>query len=258
MFSITLLANAGLLIDTGRLRMLVDGIYSETGHTFSTIPKDIEKRLIEGGGEFDNIQYLLFTHLHPDHFDRHKAREFIENNKVSGVFFPLEDSCAVDIEMKEFIAELHDNKTPIVPLSLKRGEQRRITIDSETEVTAFGTGHMGVQYSDVPNICYLITSGGKTLLITGDADFQAADFAAAGPYGQLDAVAVNPMFYQAKQGAELIGRLAPKQLIIYHIPFEGQDEMNLRRMVQRQMQRHANECYTIVPLLQTMQNISLI
>lgn len=61
---ITLLANAGILIDTISIRLLADGLFSDTGHAFSTIPLEVERRLFDG--ELGQVQYLLFTHLHPD------------------------------------------------------------------------------------------------------------------------------------------------------------------------------------------------
>jgi L-ascorbate metabolism protein UlaG (beta-lactamase superfamily) len=170
MINVMLLANAGLLIDTGRFRLLADGLYSDTGHTFSTIPRETEKQLMAGGGELGQIQYLLFTHLHPDHFDRYKTNEFTEKHDVHGVYFPLADGAEMDIEVKEFIEAQRDSGVYTEPLILERGESRRIILGDDTEITAFCTGHMGAQYSDVPNICYLLKADGSTLLVTGDAD----------------------------------------------------------------------------------------
>lgn len=255
MLTVTLLANAGVLIDTGGLRLLADGLYSDTGHTFSTIPDDMQARLTAGKGEFANIRYLLFTHLHPDHFDRHNISEFTEKNGVLGVFFPSEDSPG--FEMKEFIAEQNDNEAHPAPLTLNKGEALRIITGDDIEVTAFCTGHIGIQYSDAPNICYLLKADGKTLLITGDADNDIMGFAPAAACGSLDAIALNPLFMQSKRGAELLRTLQVKQVILYHIPFEGQDPDNLRVLARHQALRYKNEPYTITPLTVPMQSVSV-
>jgi len=77
-----------------------------------------------------------------------------------------------------------------------------------------------MQYRDVLNICYLVKAGGKTLLITGDSDFDAADFSSAFDNGSIDAAIVNPLFMQAKQGVELMRRPSVVSVIVCHIYVE--------------------------------------
>jgi L-ascorbate metabolism protein UlaG (beta-lactamase superfamily) len=251
--TITLLANAGILINTGSIRLLVDGLYSDTGHTFSAIPPEVESRLFEG--ELGQVQYLLFTHLHPDHFDMYKTIEFTDTNKVRGVLLPRVDS--MDAEMKVLILALRDNKTHALPLALKRGEQRYVAAGIDTEIVAFGTSHIGMQYRNVLNVCYLVKAGGKTLLITGDSDFDAADFVPVLDSGSIDAAIVNPLFMQVKQGAELMRRLSVDSVILCHIPFTGEDPNNLRGMALRQVKRYKDEAYNIMPLMEPMQSVSI-
>lgn len=247
--SITLLANAGILIDTGNYSFIIDGLYSDTGHMFSVLPEDIERDLIEGAGELGSVKYLLFTHLHPDHFDKYKTSLFIKKHKDCRVILPISEE---DTETMDFLIE---NQPNIEPLDLEKGQTKRIGLDNETEITAFASGHLGDRYKDIINICYILEAGEKKILITGDADCSFDDFIPAAGYGRLDAIIVNPLFFQAKQGAEIIRELSPDRLIIYHIPSEENDPYNLRRMVQNQIRRYKDEDYTIMPLLCPMQMI---
>ena len=65
---VTLLANAGLLLEYEGTTLLIDGIFHSRDVPFSSLPQDVWQKLLRGDAPFGNIDYLLFTHHHPDHF----------------------------------------------------------------------------------------------------------------------------------------------------------------------------------------------
>jgi len=66
------IANCGLLIKTDRISILIDGFNRETNN-FTGIPEHAYKDTIEHMGVFKNIDLMLFTHKHDDHYDKEKS-----------------------------------------------------------------------------------------------------------------------------------------------------------------------------------------
>lgn len=256
---VTLLATAGVLVAAGAERFLIDGIIREEGHPFSPVPRAELETLTQGRPPFDSIGYLFITHLHPDHFDCDKTMAFLENNRVRRVFLPFDDSRE---RMREDGARLKrymvEHGVPFRLLNVPVGESCRYALEDGTELTAFNTGHMGPQYGRVNNYCFLVKAGGKTLLFTGDSDFLEDGYRSALDGQGVDAVFVNPLFYQNPQGRRLVSEvIRPRQAILYHVPFAGEDKMGVRRMVKMQLERYQSDAFTLYALTEPGQTVSV-
>ena len=161
------LATCAVLADAGGKRFLVDGMIGEKGHPFSVLPKEAETALMEGRAPYADIDYLMFTHLHPDHFDCDLTIEFLQRHPVRGVLLPLEESNETmrkgGIRLRRYMIQ---SGIPYRLLRLPIGQNIRYRLDG-FEVTAFNTGHMGEAYAAVNNYCYLLQTGGTSVLFTG-------------------------------------------------------------------------------------------
>jgi len=244
---VTLLATAGVLAAAGTERFLIDGIIREEGHPFSPVPRAELETLIHGRPPFDSIGYLLITHLHPDHFDCDKTMAFLKNNRVRRVFLPFDDSRE---RMREDGARLKrymvERGVPFRLLNVPVGESCRYALEDSAELTAFNTGHMGPQYGRVNNYC------------SGDSDFLEDGYRSALDGQGVDAVFVNPLFYQNPQGRRLVSEvIRPRQAILYHVPFAGEDEMGVRRMVKMQLERYQSDAFTLYALTEPGQTVSV-
>ena len=83
---VTLIANAGVLIQYKGTTLLLDGIFGEKGHSFSNLKPEIWGRMLQWKAPFEKIDYLLFSHAHTDHFSAEMVKEFLLQRK-SKVFF---------------------------------------------------------------------------------------------------------------------------------------------------------------------------
>ena len=72
---ITLICNCGLAFESGGQTLLLDALTQELA-PFYRAPEKTRREIIAGDGEYASVCGLLFTHLHPDHFDREAAEEF--------------------------------------------------------------------------------------------------------------------------------------------------------------------------------------
>lgn len=235
--AITLVANAGVLVAGNGVGLLVDGIHQEGGHPFDKVSEADMRRLFQGAGQFTPIDYLLFTHEHPDHFTPRRVMDYVLQRPVKGLFVP--DATGGSPEFSRLLDYLRQRGLPHWTLGLAPGETRRITLADDLAVTAIGTRHMGPQYQDVRNDCFLITLHGMNLLFTGDADHVAAYYAAAVADVSLDAVFVNPIFYHNPAGQDIINTIfRPRHVVIYHMPSEQHDFMQFDSMVARDVEKY--------------------
>ena len=234
---ITLIATAGVLVEHNGVGLLVDGIHHESGHPFSMVPEDDLLFMRQGRGIFANLDYLLFTHEHPDHFTPKYVSQLIHLRPVKGLFLP--NTTVGSPGMLSLVQEARDLAIPCWNLSLSPGKIQHIALSYNLSVTVIGTRHMGSQYQAVPNDCFLVSLAGKNLLFTGDGDYVRGYFEdSLAKLAPLDVVFVNPIFYHNPDGQQIINDIfRPRRLVIYHLPFAQDDTMQFSYMVKRDVER---------------------
>lgn len=236
--AITLVANAGVLVEYDGVGLLVDGIHHEKGHPFSQVDETDLTRMRQGDYPFTQLDYLLFTHEHPDHCTPQRVLEHVRQRPVKGLFLP--DASQGSPQLAGLLDYLRRQSIPHRTLGLAPGHTRHFTLNEDLRLTVIGTRHMGPQYQSVRNDCFLLSVKNTNLLFTGDADYIADYFTAALTDVPVDAVFVNPVFYHNKNGQEIINTIfRPRHIVIYHMPFAPDDAMHFAYMVQRDMEKHA-------------------
>ena len=186
---VTLIANAGLLLQYGGVTLMLDGIYGRKGHPFSNLKPEIWDRMLRGEPPFEKIDYLLFSHAHPDHFSPEMTMEFLRHRTVKGVFLPDSHS-VVESGLAEYLRE---SRTPCVMLS-SQTDHASYQIEPRISVQAFSTLHLDKKFQNVHHFCYLLTFGEKKILFTADVDYTHETFDAIRTV-PLRAVFVNPLFF---------------------------------------------------------------
>ena len=83
---VTLLANAGVLIRYRDTALLLDGLFGRKDNPFSLLPPGCREAMLRAEPPFERLDYLLFTHYHPDHFDPEMVRALLEHRRVKGLF----------------------------------------------------------------------------------------------------------------------------------------------------------------------------
>jgi L-ascorbate metabolism protein UlaG (beta-lactamase superfamily) len=230
---IVFIANGGLLIQSPQAKVLIDGIFQlktikEKKHSmhqldaddiFSTIPEDILDRIINGREEFGDIDALLFTHFHKDHFNREKTIECLRKNPVGKIFMP-----EGMVSVKNQAAE---SGTEVVILNLPFGvtEQKMV---KDMRIQYFRAAHSGAQYSQVEHYCFLISVGDTHIYISADADFTKLYQHTMLESEEVTVGFFNPLCFHAQSGRELIKRINPKRVIMYHVPLATEDKYAFR------------------------------
>ena len=226
--TITFLANAGLLLQYDGHALLLDALQKSEATPFSPLPAALEGELFRGGTPLSDADALLFTHLHPDHFSAGLTLQYMERWPRSMLLLPnaCGDPC--------FDAAAAQAGTRLISFP-PSAECARFNLTPNISVFAFATRHLGKQYHRVPHICYLLCVGEKNILITGDIDYTFESL------HQLDGVPlhaafVTPLFFSAlRRGRFFKGTLEATHICVYHIPFEADDQFQVRRSLHRDL-----------------------
>ena len=97
MLSVTLIANAGVLIQCGKVRILLDAVEDAGQYPFSSTPGKVLEEMFSQTGErpYRNADFLIFSHGHPDHFSGELAETYLAFNQVRRIVCgPAEDEKA--------------------------------------------------------------------------------------------------------------------------------------------------------------------
>ena len=79
---VTFVGNAGFLITVNDKKILIDALFSGFPGDY-ILPREIQDKLALGLPPFDNIDLVLATHSHGDHFDASLVRRFLSNNPAA-------------------------------------------------------------------------------------------------------------------------------------------------------------------------------
>jgi len=236
---ITLLANTGIIIDTGEDKFIVDGLHKSSGTSFTGISENILEELFNPQQQlFTNIKHLIFTHLHVDHFSAEYTEEFIDKHKLNTAFFPS----AFKKEYPVILKKLKQKSEKKYFFELDLGEKRKVNINENIFLKVFRSIHAGEKYSEVENYCYLFSFFGRTVFVISDSDYDSEYFKKMLKDEKVDLLLINPLFLHDPKGRKVIkDAVSPTRIAVYHIPAAEDDKYNLRKMVKRDLKRYADE-----------------
>lgn len=251
---VTFLANAGVLLEYRGVKLLIDGIYDERGHCFSNLSAEQWEDLKAGKGAFAQIDYLLFTHGHGDHFSPRRVLEYLEQQRPKAIFLPMRGSVELNLLRKK----IEEKKIPCVLLDASTCKNTVFRPKEDIHIRVLPTRHLDRIYWDVPHFCYFLELGEKKLLFTADVDFTWESFPQLRDV-KLDAVFVNPLLMHSKEGRKLLteGALRAKWRIVYHIPFLGEDQMGIRALAEQQLRGGKAERERTIYLMEAGQSCML-
>ena len=188
---IRLVANMGVLVSQGENKVLVDALFTDVYDGRFRIPtSDDREAMINGAGEFDGVDALLFTHEHGDHFNAGEAGLALAGNNTLVLMAPDQVSSQLGATATER------------------------ALPDGLSVRAVPMFHM----EGMDNHAFIIELGETSVLHLGDTNPDEADFTVLdGEY--IDVVLYPIWFVQSETGqAELNGRFADARHVAVHVP----------------------------------------
>lgn len=173
---ITYLANCGYLYESDMEKVIIDPFGTEFGNFFYLPSAKTRTDIVQGNKPFENIDLLLITHIHGDHFNALLAEKFLLMNPKTKMICPpqvykqMRDSCIdiarinsqiispkIDINASKKITV---NGIKIMAIRMQHGTDRSLEgIDSKDYT----------EYEKTENFGYVINIENHNIFHQGDA-----------------------------------------------------------------------------------------
>jgi L-ascorbate metabolism protein UlaG (beta-lactamase superfamily) len=161
---VTFIANAGFLITSQSKKVLIDALFNQ-GMGFGQPSKEILEKLKNAQPPFDDVDLVLVTHSHPDHFNARFIIEHLESNQKAVFVAPKQVINNIEVYLEESSENIINRIMEITP------EWKTcigLTING-IELKVIGLQHW-IPHLGAPYINgYICTIGGKNVLHIGDA-----------------------------------------------------------------------------------------
>jgi L-ascorbate metabolism protein UlaG (beta-lactamase superfamily) len=218
------IANEGFLITSGEQKVLVDGL----------LRRDLLARYLGGGdalyrvatqaeAPFDDIDLVLITHVHWDHFDADTTAAFLGKSSAP-VICP--DQVAQQLADKPGLSKRIHAVTPN-PSRNERHNVGDVTVDvfrlshSPYFVVDKRTGERRNKHAGIENLGFLLHLGGRTVFHPGDSGLSSPEEfpAAKMPNAGVDVLFAGTVFWgEVKKCEEVVQKIIrPKHIVGMHL-----------------------------------------
>lgn len=210
---ITLICNCGLVFSSGGELLLIDALTQELA-PFYRAPESVRQEIVTGTGAYEKTCGLLFTHLHPDHYDKEAAQAFAQYHLRAALYVPNRRELPPErLTVGSFTVELHRVR--------------------HTQVAGYGKSTVDVM---------IVSAEGKRVYVSSDAAPEVSLHESVLHGRRMDAAFWNGEMLLYKPEREALCRFAA-QNFIYHIPGDPQD--GFRRKLERLRGRYPAELETV-------------
>jgi L-ascorbate metabolism protein UlaG (beta-lactamase superfamily) len=211
---ITYIANEGVLISTGSQQVLIDGLHREYQRGYAFLPAPQRDLIETAKAPFDNIDLLLVSHLHLDHFHPESVGLHLQHNPGAALVSSQQVIDEVEKKFKGYEA-IKARVTGATPPLKARMALKPAGVDLEV----LGLGHGTERHASIQNLGHVIKLGGKKLLHVGDADTSAEIFEKFNLDEEGIDIAFLPYWFLLGEAGQTVIRehIKPKHIIAVHI-----------------------------------------
>lgn len=197
--SVTLTANAGVILELNGHSIWVDALHTEPVAGFSSVSPALWRQIQE---QVPPPDLLCFTHCHPDHYSHALVSEALRLWPSAGLALPRRD----------FPGQL-----------LISGQEARLSAGDKT-LRFLRLPHEGTDDRSAPHYGLLISSGGFRVLIAGDCQPASPTLTQHLNGVPLDLAILNFPWLTLHRGRRCLEEvLRPRCLLLCHLPFPEDD-----------------------------------
>ena len=219
--NVTFSANAGVAIAVGKYRIWVDALHTRKQPGFSAAGP----RILDDSAFF-RPGHICYTHCHGDHFSETLTRIAAQRWPEAKVYLP---------------ERILPNQETVAPGNL-------VFRDGALTLRFFPLPHEGAQYAQVPHYGLLITVDGCNILAAGDCATGSPALLEALDGEQVDLAILDFPWITLAKGRAALKKLAPRQILVCHLPFAWDDVNGYRESALRSAQGLSNVRLLLEPL----------
>lgn len=158
--TVTYVGNAGFLITTSHKKILIDAVFRGIEYVY-TLSEEIQNSLGLAQPPFDNVDLILVSHSHRDHFDSSLVKQHLQN-----------DPNTTFASQSRIASQFSTMANPVVFLDPEPGKPVTMDVDGiivEALALPHGAGQPG-------NIGFVITVNDVKIFFSGDVDFNQVNY----------------------------------------------------------------------------------
>ena len=213
--TVTYVGNEGVLISSGPHQVLIDGLHREYKPDYAFPPPALLGAMEAARPPYDQLQLLLVTHIHLDHFHPQSVGLHLQNNAGA----VLVSSAQVADSLKKDFENYRAIESRVTRVTPERKTKSTLEV-SGIKLNVLGLSHGSARFSWIHNLGYLLEVDGKKLLHIGDADTAVENFSSFRLSEERIDIAFIPYWYLlSDEGRSLVReQIRPKQIIAVHLP----------------------------------------
>jgi L-ascorbate metabolism protein UlaG (beta-lactamase superfamily) len=209
---VTYVANEGFLIQAAGKKVLIDALFD--GQTTYLAPsQEMLAQMTGGGGLFADVDLLLVTHRHGDHFSPKLVVEFMRNHARCRLVAHTQtvDQLRKEAGYAQIEGQIHE-------VRLEPGSRENMTING-IALDVLGLDH--VDDTQTRNLAFIVNLGGTRFLHLGDATVENS-LAHLNAY-PFDETPVDLLFVEYFDRSEatqqfIAEKIKPSRIVAMHIP----------------------------------------
>jgi L-ascorbate metabolism protein UlaG (beta-lactamase superfamily) len=209
---ITYIGNEGFLIEVGARKVLVDALYRDGVSGYVVIPAARRKQMESASPPFDDVDVVLTTHYHADHFDAAAVGAHLVSNP--NALFVSTNQVGEEMRSLSDFQRYADRVRTIVPEEGRRANVQHSGVRIEVLNLHHGRDR------PIENLGFLFEVGGVRMLHIGDTEADAAEFRRNQLHEARIDIAFVPYWYLAYEGmAEAVrDGIQAERIVAMHVP----------------------------------------
>lgn len=209
--SLTYLANAAVLI-RGTSSIMIDGPFTHGVEPYPTMTSRALQRARSADPPFDEVEWVLISHAHADHFDSQAVVDFLVANRTARLVSTRE----VVSQVRAAAPRLTRLDDRLIVAEPAEGESTLIR-ERAPRIEALALHH-GRQRS-IRNLGFLVDLDGIRLLHAGDAEVVRSDIEPLGLSERRIDFAVLPTWYaRSERYRPALDAIGARQVLLMHFP----------------------------------------
>jgi L-ascorbate metabolism protein UlaG (beta-lactamase superfamily) len=219
---VTYIGNAGYMVAAGSQKVVIDAMFDEGWDSYLVPSRSTRGKMKEAKAPFDDLDLILVTHWHEDHFDAGIVTEHLRRNHRCRAVVTVQAADRMKV-LPEY-AEVSERVIAVAP---GWGETVEMRFE-DIEVTAVGMKHVPYpessgedRHRNVQLAAYVVTVGGATVCHIGDAFLDVDErFIETSRIGERGIDAVFIEYFDRSPGSVRVIQevIRPRAVVATHIP----------------------------------------
>jgi len=207
-------ANEGVLLTTRSRKAAIDLMFDAPNTAYAAPPDTMLQAMTSGVAPFDDLDLILVTHDHPDHYAPALVAQALSHNGRAVFVAPVDAVSSLESVAPDWAA-IRDR---VVSVTIDLGAAFDSVING-IRVQAYRTLHSGARATP-QNLVYLLEMDGRTIFHEGDSDGSVQTYNALGlAEKSIDLALVHFWFPLSQDGeAIILGILKPDHVGLFHLP----------------------------------------